>query len=165
MNDLEAFRTEGQRLVDWIARYLEGAERLPVLARVRPGEVRASLPPSPPTRPEALETILADVERVIVPGLTHWNHPGFFAYFANSSTAPAILGEMLAAAFNANGMLWKTAPSATELEVVVLDWLRQMLGLAAGLFGVIRTPRPPPRSWPWPRRGRRSPAWTCAGGV
>jgi len=136
--DLEIFREEGHRLVDWVARYLAGAEAYPVLPRVRPGEVKASLPASPPAGPEPLGAILADVERLIVPGLTHWNHPGFFAYFANSSTAPAILGEMLAAAFNANGMLWKTAPSATELEVVVLDWLRQMLGLPAGLFGVIQ---------------------------
>jgi len=136
--DLEAFRAEGRRLVDWIALYLEGAERLPVLPRVRPGEVRAALPASPPARPEELATILADVERIIVPGLTHWNHPGFFAYFANSSTAPAILGEMLAAAFNANAMLWKTAPAATELEITVLDWLRQMTGLPQGMFGVIQ---------------------------
>ena len=136
--DLEVFREEGRRLVDWVARYLEGAEAYPVLPRVRPGDVTAALPASPPAGPEPLADILADVERVIVPGLTHWNHPGFFAYFANSSTAPAILGEMLAAAFNANGMLWKTAPAATELEVVVLDWLRQTLGLPAGLFGVIQ---------------------------
>ena len=136
--DLEVFREEGRRLVDWVARYLGGAEGYPVLPRVRPGEVKASLPPSPPAGPEPLRQILEDVERLIVPGLTHWNHPGFFAYFANSSTAPAILGEMLAAAFNTNGMLWKTAPAATELEVVVLDWLRQVLGLPAGLFGVIQ---------------------------
>jgi len=136
--DLEAFREEGRRLMDWVARYLEGSERYPVLARVRPGEIKAALPASPPPRPEPLRDILDDVERVIVPGLTHWNHPGFFAYFANSSTAPAILAETLAAAFNANSMLWKTAPAATELEVVVLDWLRQMLGLPAGLFGVIQ---------------------------
>ena len=136
--DLEVFREEGRRLVDWVARYLAGAEGYPVLPRVKPGEVKASLPATPPRGPEPLPDILADVERLIVPGLTHWNHPGFFAYFANSSTAPAILGEMLAAAFNANGMLWKTAPAATELEVVVLDWLRQMLGLPAGLFGVIQ---------------------------
>jgi aromatic-L-amino-acid/L-tryptophan decarboxylase len=136
--DLEVFRDEGHRLVDWVARYLAGAEAYPVLPRVRPGQVKASLPVAPPAGPEPLGEILADVERLILPGLTHWNHPGFFAYFANSSTAPAILGEMLAAAFNANGMLWKTAPSATELEVVVLDWLRQMLGLPAGLFGVIQ---------------------------
>jgi aromatic-L-amino-acid decarboxylase len=82
--------------------------------------------------------LLGDVERLIVPGLTHWNHPSFFAYFANSSTAPGILGEMLSAAFNANAMLWKTSPAATELELVVLDWLRQMLGLPEGLFGVIQ---------------------------
>ena len=102
------------------------------------GRGQRPLCPAPPSGPEPLGEILADVERLILPGLTHWNHPGFFAYFANSSTAPAILGEMLAAAFNANGMLWKTAPAATELEVVVLDWLRQMLGLPAGLFGVIQ---------------------------
>jgi aromatic-L-amino-acid decarboxylase len=136
--NLEAFRTEGRHLVDWIARYLEGGETLPVLARVRPGDVRAALPASPPARPEALEAILADVERLIVPGLTHWNQPGFFAYFSNSSAPPAILAEMLSAAFNVNAMLWKTSPSATELEVVVLDWLRQMTGLPAGLFGVIQ---------------------------
>ncbi|HUG52241.1 MAG TPA: pyridoxal-dependent decarboxylase [Vicinamibacteria bacterium] len=136
--DLDEFRAEGHRLVDWIARYLEGAERLPVLPRVRPGDVRAGLPASPPAHGEPLAEILADVERRILPGLTHWNHPAFFAYFANSSTAPAILGEMLAAAFNTNAMLWKTGPAATELEVVVLDWVRQMTGLPEGLFGVIQ---------------------------
>ena len=136
--DPDAFRSEAHRLVDWISGYLEGAERYPVLSRVRPGEIRRALPPAPPSRAEPLEAILADVERVIVPGLTHWNHPGFFAYFANSSPGPAVLAEALAAAFNANAMLWKTAPAATELELVVLDWLRQMLGLPAGLFGVIQ---------------------------
>jgi aromatic-L-amino-acid decarboxylase len=136
--DPAIFRSEAHRLVDWISRYLEGAERYPVLSRVRPGEIRRALPPAPPSRAEPLEAILADVERVIVPGLTHWNHPGFFAYFANSSPGPAVLAEALAAAFNANAMLWKTAPAATELELVVLDWLRQMLGLPAGLFGVIQ---------------------------
>lgn len=137
--DLEEFRREGHRLVDWIADYLgDGAERYPVLARVRPGEVRASLPGSPPAEGEPLGRVVADVERLVVPGLTHWNHPGFFAYFANTSTGPAVLGELLAAAFNANAMLWKTSPAATELEVVVLDWLRQLLGLPEGLFGVIQ---------------------------
>jgi len=136
--DPGAFRSEAHRLVDWISRYLEGAERYPVLSRVRPGEIRDALPASPPAGPEPLEAILADVDRIVVPGLTHWNHPGFFAYFANSSPGPAVLAEALAAAFNANAMLWKTAPAATEMELVVLDWLRQMLGLPAGLFGVIQ---------------------------
>jgi len=136
--DPGVFQAEGHRVVDWIARYLDGAERYPVLSRVRPGEIRQALPATPPSRSEPLETILADVERVVVPGLTHWNHPGFFAYFANSSPGPAVLAEALAAAFNANAMLWKTAPAATELELVVLDWLRQMLGLPEGLFGVIQ---------------------------
>ena len=91
--DPGAFRAEAHRLVDWISRYLEGAERYPVLSRVRPGEIRDALPAAPPPRGEPLEAILADVERVVVPGLTHWNHPRFFAYFANSSPGPAVLAE------------------------------------------------------------------------
>jgi len=135
---LETFREEGRKLVDWVARYLAEGERLPVLSRSRPGDLRAALPPHPPERGEPLGAILADVDRHIVPGLTHWNHPAFFAYFANSSSAPAILAETLAAAFNVNGMVWRTSPAATELEVVVLDWLRQLLGLPERLFGVIQ---------------------------
>src|SRR5262245_16303622 len=136
--DLDEFRVEGHRLVDWIARYLGTLESRPVLPRLRPGSVRASVPPAPPARAEPLAEIFDDVDRVVVPGLTHWNHPGFLAYFANSSPAPAVLAEALAAAFNANAMLWKTSPSATELELATLDWLRQMLGLPEGLFGVIQ---------------------------
>jgi aromatic-L-amino-acid decarboxylase len=136
--DLEAFREEGRRLVDWIAEYLAEGERLPVLSSLRPGELRASLPPSPPETGEPLRAILADVERRILPGITHWNHPSFFAYFSISSSAPAILAEMLSATLNVNGMLWRTSPAATELETVVLDWLRQLLGLPEGLFGVIQ---------------------------
>jgi aromatic-L-amino-acid/L-tryptophan decarboxylase len=132
------FRAEGRRLVDWIGAYLADPGRYPVLPRVRPGEIRAALPAAPPRAPEPLPDILADVERLILPGITHWNHPGFFAYFANSSTAPAILAEMLSATLNVNGMLWKTGPAATELELVAVDWLRQLLGLPAGLFGVIQ---------------------------
>lgn len=124
--------------MEFIARYLSEGEALPVLSRVRPGEIRAALPAEPPRTSEPLDVLLDDVERIIVPGLTHWNHPSFFAYFANSATAPGILGEMLSAAFNANAMLWKTSPAATELELVTLDWLRQMLGLPGGLFGVIQ---------------------------
>jgi aromatic-L-amino-acid decarboxylase len=105
---------------------------------VRPGDVRASVPLHPPSAPEPLAAILDDVDRVVVPGLTHWNHPGFLAYFANSAPAPAVLAEALATAFNSNAMLWKTSPAATELELATLDWLRQMLGLPEGLFGVIQ---------------------------
>ncbi len=136
--DLDEFRVQGHRLIDWIARYLGSVESYPVLPRVRPGEVRAALPSVPPAQPESLAAILDDVDRVVVPGMTHWNHPGFLAYFANSSPAPAVLAEALAAALNANAMLWKTAPSATEMELATLDWLRQMLGLPEGLFGVIQ---------------------------
>ncbi len=136
--DLEEFRSEAHRFVDFIVRYLASGEALPVLSRLKPGELRDALPAAPPREAEPLSSLLGDVERLVVPGLTHWNHPSFFAYFANSATAPGILGEMLCAAFNANAMLWKTSPAATELELVVLDWLRQMLGLPAGLFGVIQ---------------------------
>jgi aromatic-L-amino-acid/L-tryptophan decarboxylase len=136
--DSETFETEAHRYVDWVARYLRTADRLPVLSRVKPGDVRSRLPASPPDDPEPLDAFLGDVDEILLPGITHWNHPAFFAYFANSSTGPAILGEILAAALNANAMLWKTSPASTELEVVVLDWLRQMVGLPAGLFGVIQ---------------------------
>jgi aromatic-L-amino-acid/L-tryptophan decarboxylase len=123
--------------VDWIAGFLEAPERYPVLARVRPGDIRDALPSTAPDGPEPLDRVLADFERIIVPGIMHWNHPGFFAYFAISGSAPGILGELLAAALNVNAMLWRTSPAATELEQVVLDWLRQLLGLPAGFDGVI----------------------------
>jgi aromatic-L-amino-acid decarboxylase len=135
---IEAFEREGHRLVEWIAAYLRTSERYPVLARTPPGSIARALPKEAPREGEPLGAILDDFERLLVPGLTHWNHPGFFAYFANSSTAPGILGEMLTAALNQNAMLWRTSPAATELEVVVLDWFRQLLGLPEGLFGVIQ---------------------------
>ena len=131
------FEAHAHALVDWIARYLEDPERHPVLPDVAPGEITASLPKSPPARGESLDDIIADFESRILPGITHWNHPGFFAYFAISASAPGILGEMLAAALDVNGMLWKTSPAATELELVVTDWLRQLLGLGDGWFGHI----------------------------
>lgn len=109
-----------------------------MLARSRPGELRASLPASPPEAAEPLAEVVDDALARVVPHLTHWNHPGFFAYFANSSTAPAILGELLASTFNVNAMLWRTGPAATELELVVVDWLRQLLGLPQECFGVIQ---------------------------
>ncbi len=133
----EEFRRYGYQAIDWIADYLAHGERYAVLSRVTPGEIRAQLPPAPPQEPEAMAAILEDFDRVIMPGITHWNHPSFFAYFSISSSGPGILGELLTAALDVNGMLWKTSPSATELEESTLDWLRQMIGLPAEFRGVI----------------------------
>ena len=133
----EAYRLAARRVADWTADYLRDVERFPVLSPAEPGTVRAGLPPSPPHHGELIEAILADVEELIVPATTHWQSPGFMAYFASSGSGPGILGETIAAAFNVNAMLWRTAPAATELEQVTLDWLRQMVGLPGPVFGVI----------------------------
>ena len=135
--DPEEFRKYGKLLIDWIADYLANAEWYPVLSRAQPGEVKRQLPSAPPAAPESMDAILSDFTHVILPGITHWNHPGFFAYFAITGSAPGILGELLSAALNVNGMLWRTSPAATELEEVVVDWLRQMLGLPPTFEGVI----------------------------
>jgi len=135
--DPEQFRIYGKQVIDWIADYLANAERYPVLSPLNPGDVKRQLPAGPPQTPESMDAILADFDRVILPGITHWNHPGFFAYFAISGSAPGILGELLSAALNVNGMLWRTSPAATELEDVVMDWLRQMIGLSPVFEGVI----------------------------
>jgi len=133
----DEFERAARRVTEWVSDYLERSERYPVLARVRPGEVRAALPASPPRQGEPLSRILDDFESTVVPGVTHWNHPGFFAYFSISSSGPGVLGELLTAALDVNGMLWTTSPSATELEQLTLDWLRQMMGLGDGWFGMI----------------------------
>src|SRR3989475_8967750 len=133
----EEFRRFGHEIVEWIADYFERIEELPVLAQVEPGELKARLPAAPPLRGESMDTILADVDRLIVPALTHWSHPSFFAYFATSTSAPGIFGEMLSAAFDVKSMLWRTSPASTELEEVALDWLRQMMGLDSGMAGII----------------------------
>ena len=125
------------RVTTWIERYLEDPGRFPVLSTSLPGDIAKQLPASPPQSGESLDEILDDFERVLLPGVTHWNHPGFFAYFAITGSAPGIMAEMLTAALNINAMLWKTSPAATELEERALDWLRQMLGLGPGWFGVI----------------------------
>jgi len=124
-----AFRRHGHDLVDWIADYLDGVEQRPVRAQVRPGEVRAQLPTAPPTKGEPFEDMLADVDRVIVPGLTHWQSPNFFGYFPANTSGPSILGELLSAGLGVQGMLWATSPAATELETHVLDWVVDLLGL------------------------------------
>jgi aromatic-L-amino-acid/L-tryptophan decarboxylase len=133
----EDFRRFGRELVDWIADYFERIEERPVLAQVEPGELKTSLPSSAPATGEAMSEILSDVDRLIVPALTHWNHPMFFALFATSSSAPGIFGEMLSAAFDVKAMLWRTSPASTELEEVALDWLRQMMGLPEEFDGLI----------------------------
>ncbi len=133
----DEFRAAAHAAVDWIAEYLEHPERHPVKSRALPGDVRAALPLSAPAQGESLDAMLRDVQQIVLPGITHWNHPAFFAYFANSGSYPGILGELLTAALNANGMLWVTSPAVTELEQVTLDWLRQLLGLGDGWVGQI----------------------------
>ena len=125
------------RAADLVADYLEHVGEYPVLPKVAPGEVRAALPAAPPQEPEPLDTLLGDYRTLVEPNVTHWNHPGFMAYFAITGSAPGILGETLAAGLNVNAMLWKTGPAPTELEELVTDWLRQMIGLPAGFRGHI----------------------------
>lgn len=135
--DAEAFNRHARRALDWVADYLGHSERYPVMTRVQPGDVRAALPAEPPEHGEDFDAILDDFEQIITPGLTHWNHPGFFAYFAISGSAPGVIGELLAAALNVQAMLWRTSPAATELEGLTLDWLRQLVRLPEGFEGVI----------------------------
>ena len=136
--DLNDFRRHGHRFVDWMADYLATIERHSVRAQVRAGEIAAQLPPGPPAQGEPLERIFADFERILLPGITHWQHPSFFAYFPANSSPPSVLAEMLTATLGAQCMLWQTSPAATELETRTLDWLRQMIGLPDGFAGVIQ---------------------------
>jgi aromatic-L-amino-acid decarboxylase len=131
------FRRFGHQLVDWVSDYLENVERRPVLPSIRPGDLIRALPSSPPKTSEPMEHILADVDRIIMPAMTHWNHPQFHAYFNSSASSPGILGEFLCAALNANGMVWESCPAVSELEEVTLSWLRQMLGLPGEFWGMI----------------------------
>ncbi|NIR51089.1 amino acid decarboxylase [candidate division KSB1 bacterium] len=133
----EQFREFGTKFIGWIADYLENIEQHAVLPNVKPSDIRTMLPESPPESGETMHHILADIDKIIMSGMTHWNHPGFFAYFAITGSGPGILGELLSAAFNINGMLWKTCPASTELEQTTLDWLRQMLGLPEEFWGII----------------------------
>ncbi|HEY1464283.1 MAG TPA: pyridoxal-dependent decarboxylase [Terriglobales bacterium] len=125
----DEFRRHGRAVVDWIADYYERIESLPVLSQVEPGQIRASLPVHPPEQGEQFEAILGDIENLILPGLTHWQSPNFFAYFPANASGPAILGELLSAGLGVQGMLWSTSPACTEVETHVLDWLVEMLCL------------------------------------
>ena len=125
------------RASEWVAAYLDGVRDYPVLSQVAPGDVRAQLAGAPPEAGASLDSLLDDFERVVLPGVTHWNHPRFFAYFGITASAPGILAELLIATLNVNGMLWRTSPAATEVEEVATDWLRQAMGLPDAFLGHI----------------------------
>jgi aromatic-L-amino-acid decarboxylase len=125
----EEFREHGHQVIDWIADYYDRVGDLPVLSQVSPGDIRAQLPPEAPEHGEGFAEILADVDRVILPGVTHWQHPSFFAFFPANASGPAILGDLLASGLGVQGMLWATSPAATELETHVMDWLATLLDL------------------------------------
>jgi aromatic-L-amino-acid/L-tryptophan decarboxylase len=133
----DELRRAMHRVADLVADYLERVGDYPVLPRIRPGDVAAALPEAPPEAPEPVDRVLDDYQRLIEPNVTHWNHPGFLAYFGITGSGPGILGEALTAALNVNAMLWRTGPAPTELEERTCDWLRQMMGLPAGFFGHI----------------------------
>jgi aromatic-L-amino-acid/L-tryptophan decarboxylase len=167
--ELEEFRRHAHELVDWMTDYLATVERHPVLAKVRPGEIAAQLPDRPPAGGEPIAEIFRDFEQIILPGMTHWQHPSFFAYFPANSSPPSVLAEMLTATLAAQCMLWQTSPAATELETRILDWLRQMIGLPEGFAGVIQdtassatlcavlTARERATDW----RGNEDGLWAC----
>ena len=134
---VEDFRRAGHEAVDWIAHYLNSVGEMPVLAQTRPGELFDSLPATAPEKGESFQAILRDFDRLVMPAVTQWNHPRFFAYFACTGSTPAVLGEMLAAALNTNGLHWKTSPAVAELEQRTLGWLRQWIGLSDEWFGIV----------------------------
>ncbi len=136
--EISEFRRAGHELVDWMADYLGDVERLPITPDVQPGDIRRSLPASPPRIAEPPAQLMNDFGKLILPGMTHWGHPGFFAYFPSNASPPSMLAEMLTAALGAQCMSWQTSPAATELEQVTMEWLRQMLGLPEGFTGVIQ---------------------------
>ncbi len=133
----EEFRKAAHSAVEWVADYLENPARYPVRSQVAPGDIKKSLPASPPQQGESLAQMMQDFEERIVPGITHWNNPAFFAYFSISGSYPGIIGELLTAGLNVNGMLWASSPSVTELEEVTLSWLRQLMGLQGAWYGEI----------------------------
>ena len=135
---MSEFTTAATRVAEWIESYRASLDSLPVLSRVAPGELAAALPAEAPDRPEPLDALLADLDRFIVPGLTHWNHPGFMAYFCSSSADPGVLAEFVTAAFNVNAMLWRSSPAATELEERMVAWTRDFIGLPRTFSGIIQ---------------------------
>ena len=136
--DTNEFRRLGHEMVEWIASYRERMAELPVMSPLGPGEVRQQLPVHPPQTGAGLDGVLEELDRIVLPGITHWNHPGFFAYFPSNSNLASVLADLACAGLGAQGMSWQTSPAATEMEEVVMEWLRQMLGLGEGFTGVIQ---------------------------
>ena len=134
---IEEFKKSGYQLIDWIANYLGNIEKYPPLAQVNPGDILKQIPVAPPKNGEEIEKVLSDVDKILIDGITHWNHPGFMAYFNSTASGPGILAEILTAALGVNGMLWKTSPAFTELEKSMMNWFRQMVGLPANYWGII----------------------------
>lgn len=133
----EEFKKYGHELVDWVADYLDSIDSLPVLPNIKPGEVKSRLPQNAPVQGEEFEKIFSDFDKIIPPNTTHWQHPNFMAYFCSTGSGPGILGELLSAALNTNGMVWKSNPAATELEETVLNWFREIIGLPKEFFGIV----------------------------
>lgn len=133
----EDFRKFGYQLIDWITEYLKDPEKYPVLSNIQPGEVKNQIQNNPPRKPENFSNVLSDIDKIIMPGMTHWNHPNFMAYFNSTASAPGILAELLSSALNINGMLWKSSPASTELEQAMLKWFREMLGFPEDFWGII----------------------------
>jgi aromatic-L-amino-acid decarboxylase len=136
--DKESFRQFGYGFVDWVVDYFDRIEELPVKSPLKPGDIRKKLPDKPPIQGEPMDRIFKDFKEIIVPGITHWQHPSWFAYFPANNSPPSVLAELLTAGIGAQCMVWQTSPAAAELEEVVLEWLRQMLGLPGGMAGVIQ---------------------------
>jgi len=134
---IEEFRESGHQLVDWVADYLKDIEKYPPLSQVKPGDILKNIPQTPPQKGEDIKTVLSDVDKILMEGVTHWNHPGFMAYFNSTSSGPGILAELLTAGLGINGMLWKTSPAFTELENTMMNWFRQMVGLPENYWGII----------------------------
>ena len=136
--DTDRFRKYGHEIVEWIARYYETIEKYPVKSRLAPGDVKAALPPLPPTGSESFDLFLKDFDEIIMPGITHWQSPSFFAYLPANTSPPSVLAEMLTAALGAQCMIWETSPAAAELEERMMEWLREMTGLPPEFEGVIQ---------------------------
>jgi aromatic-L-amino-acid decarboxylase len=136
--DKKIFKEFGYKFVDWVADYMSEVEQLPVKSPLKPNEIRVKLPPDPPQQGESMDRIFEDFKEIIIPGMTHWQHPSWFAYFPANNSPPSVLAELLTAGLGAQCMIWQTSPAAAELEEVVLEWLRQMLGLPEGMAGVIQ---------------------------